>query len=214
VLAIVIVAVAALPREARTHLWTTYGGKLAMFVISMFVLRMALEWAGRGSAVDAPLLAPDGLVYPAARDALRVALLFLGAALLQVTTPPHDVVYELEQTTMPRAGRLLVMMIVQYPRILTRRYAQIMEAQVARGAERPVRLRQRMTFGLSLILPLLQSELNAVGDRAALIHMRRLDVETTAGGTWVATRAWPDYAAWTLAAMLIAFGIALRFGRR
>ena len=85
---------------------------------------------------------------------------------------------------------------------------------MARGADRPVRLRQRVAFGLSLILPLLQSELNAVGDRAALIHTRRLDVETSAGGTWVATRAWTDFAAWICAALLIGVGIAVRFGPR
>ena len=214
VLAVVIVFAIALPRDAGRRLWQIYAGKLSTFVLSIFVLRVALEWAGNGSAVHAPLAARDGLLYPAARDAARVAVLVLGAAIVHVSTKPRDVVHELEQTTMPRAGRLLVMMIVQYPRILTRRYEQILEAQVARGADRPVRIRQRITFGLALILPLLQSELNAVGDRAALIHTRRLDVETSAGGTWRATRARGDVAALGLATATLAFGLAVRFGWR
>jgi energy-coupling factor transporter transmembrane protein EcfT len=73
------------------------------------------------------------------------------------------------------------MMLIQYPRVLRDRYDQIVEAQVARGADRPKSIAQRLSHGASLLLPVMQSELNAVGERAALIHLRGLDVDVPHG---------------------------------
>jgi energy-coupling factor transporter transmembrane protein EcfT len=130
-----------------------------------------------------------------------------GVIALIAATSPRDVVDELEQSRLPRSLRLLVMMLVQYPRVLRDRYEQIVEAQVARGAERPRSVIQRATHGASLLLPVMQSELNAIGERASLIHLRGLDVEVTvaesrSGGL--------DLLMVGVAVALVAFAVVLR----
>ena len=113
------------------------------------------------------------------------------------------VVEELETTRLPRSMRLLVMMLVQYPRVLRDRYEQIVEAQVARGAERPRTIIQRVAHGSRILLPVMQSELNAIGERAGLIHLRGLDVEVV-----IPDAARPCTAIDTLA-LAIAAGVVL-----
>jgi len=144
---------------------------LAFFVGWVFVMRLALDFAGGGSLRD------SGMLWLATRQAARVALLFVGALSLIATTPARAVVEELESTRLPRSMRLLVMMLVQYPRVLRGRYEQIVEAQVARGADRPRTIIQRVSHGARILLPVMQSELNAIGERAGLIHLRGLDVD-------------------------------------
>jgi hypothetical protein len=146
----------------------------AVIVLILWVLamRVLLDVAGGKSLKDA------SVALEAARGAARFAWLIIGALVLIAMTPARAVVEELETTRLPRAVRLLVMMLVQYPRVLRDRYDQIVEAQVARGAERPKSLLARAAYGLRILLPVLQSELNAIGERAGLIHLRRLDVDT------------------------------------
>ena len=77
--------------------------------------------------------------------------------------------------------------------------------------ERSRTLVQRAAHGATLLLPVMQSELNAVGERAGLIHLRGLDVETvTAEG---AGRSARDYLALAGAVAVLAFAIALRLSR-
>ena len=144
---------------------------LAFFAGWVFAMRLALDVAGGGSLHD-----PE-MFRLATRQAARVAFLIVGALALIATTPARAVVEELETTRLPRSMRLLVMMVVQYPRVLRDRYEQIVEAQVARGAERPRTILQRVAHGSRILLPVMQSELNAIGERAGLIHLRGLDVD-------------------------------------
>ena len=102
------------------------------------------------------------------------------------------------------------MMLVQYPRVLRNRYDQIVEAQVARGAERPRTIIQRVSHGAALLLPVMQSELNAIGERATLLHIRGLDQRV------VITRSEPqenrlDQAARLLAGLLVVSAVVARF---
>jgi hypothetical protein len=122
--------------------------------------------------------------------------------------PARAVVEELETTRLPRSARLLVMMLVQYPRVLRDRYEQIVEAQVARGADRPRSVVQRVVYGVRILLPVMQSELNAIGERAGLIHLRRLDVDVVVTD---AARQGPfDFFARSLGIALVIIAIATR----
>lgn len=143
----------------------------AVFIAWVFVMRAALDVIGGDSPDRAVTLLTAG------RQAARVAVLVIGALAVIAMTPARAVVDELETTRLPRTLRLLVMMLVQYPRVLRDRYDQIVEAQVARGADRPRTVVQRIGYASRVLLPVMQSELNAIGERAGLIHMRGLDVE-------------------------------------
>ena len=142
-----------------------------IFVAWVFIMKIALDVAGGGSFNDPVIL------MLAARQAARVAYLVVGALACAAVIPARAVVEELEATRLPRALRLLVMMLVQYPRVLRDRYDQIVEAQVARGADRPRTIVQRVAYGTRILLPVMQSELNAIGERAGLIHLRGLDID-------------------------------------
>jgi energy-coupling factor transporter transmembrane protein EcfT len=142
-----------------------------IFVIWVFIMKIALDAAG-GSSISDPVTLMLG-----ARQAARVAFLVVGALSCAAVIPARAVVEELETTKLPRSLRLLVMMLVQYPRVLRDRYDQIVEAQVARGADRPRTIVQRVAHGTRILLPVMQSELNAIGERAGLIHLRGLDVD-------------------------------------
>lgn len=144
---------------------------LVIFVGWVFGMRLALDVAGGGSLHGADMF------LLAMRQAARVAFLIIGALAMVATTPARTIVAELETTRLPRSLRLLVMMLVQYPRVLRDRYDQIVEAQVARGADRPRTIAQRVAHGVRILLPVMQSELNAIGERAGLIHLRGLDVD-------------------------------------
>jgi hypothetical protein len=163
-----VIAVSGRPVTAAR--WRT----VIVFVAWVFVMRLALDLV-----VGVPFDDRD-MWLAAGRQASRVAVLGIGVLALISVTSARDIVDELEGSRLPRSARLLVMMIVQYPRVLRDRYEQIVEAQVARGAERPRTIVQRLAHGASLLLPVMQSELNAVGDRAGLIHLRGLDVELPA----------------------------------
>lgn len=143
----------------------------AVFVTWVFLMKIALDLAGGASIHDSTML------LLAARQAARVSFLVIGALAVVAVTPARSIVEELETTRLPRSARLLVMMLVQYPRVLRDRYDQIVEAQVARGADRPRSIVQRITHGVRILLPVMQSELNAIGERAGLIHLRGLDVD-------------------------------------
>jgi energy-coupling factor transporter transmembrane protein EcfT len=175
-----------------------------VFIAWVFLMRLALE------LVSGVPLADAGAWLLAGRQAARVAVLAVGVIALLAATTARDVVDELEHSRLPRALRLLVMMLVQYPRVLRDRYDQIVEAQVARGAERPRSIVQRATHGAALLLPVMQSELNAVGERAALIHLRGLDVEVRASG---AARSTADLVAIGLASIVLVIAIVIRFAR-
>jgi energy-coupling factor transporter transmembrane protein EcfT len=177
----------------------------AVFIGWVFIMRAALDLvAGVPFSDPAPWLA-------AGRQAARVAVLAIGVIALIAATTPRDIVDELEHSRLPRSLRLLVMMLVQYPRVLRDRYEQIVEAQVARGAERPRSMAQRITHGAALLLPVMQSELNAVGERASLIHIRGLDLEVVAPGE--SSRTFQDVLALGLALGLIVAAFALRVSR-
>jgi energy-coupling factor transporter ATP-binding protein EcfA2/energy-coupling factor transporter transmembrane protein EcfT len=150
---------------------------LVFFAGWVFAMRLALDVAGGGSLHDSEMF------RLATRQAARVAFLIVGALALIATTPARAVVEELETTRLPRSMRLLVMMVVQYPRVLRDRYEQIVEAQVARGADRPRTILQRIAHGSRILLPVMQSELNAIGERAGLIHLRGLDVDVPTPGS-------------------------------
>ena len=141
----------------------------AIFIIWVFLMRAALDLVAGVPAGDPTVWLTAG------RQASRVAVLAVGVIALIAVTRPRDIVTELEGSRIPRAIRILVMMLVQYPRVLRDRYEQIVEAQVARGAERPRTVLQRVSHGGALLLPVMQSELNAIGERATLIHLRGLD---------------------------------------
>jgi energy-coupling factor transporter ATP-binding protein EcfA2 len=161
-------------RFAGQRIPTARWRALAIFVAWVWMMRLALDVAGGGSLGDSESL------WLATRQAARVCWLIVGALALIATIPARAVVEELETTRLPRSMRLLVMMVVQYPRVLRDRYEQIVEAQVARGAERPRTIAQRVAHGLRILLPVMQSELNAIGERAGLIHLRGLDVDVAA----------------------------------
>lgn len=179
----------------------------ALFVAWVFIMRIALDIAGGGSLHDATTL------ILATRQASRVALLIIGALSLIAITPARAVVEELETTRLPRTARLLVMMLVQYPRVLRDRYEQIVEAQVARGADRPRSIVQRVVYGSRVLLPVMQSELNAIGERAGLIHLRGLDVDIAIPAD-AGHRTTRDLAALLIAGAAIVAAIAFRFGAR
>lgn len=173
-----------------------------VFVSWVFVMRAALDLVG-----GAPL-ADTATWLAAGRQAIRVAVLAIGViALLSVTTA-RDVVDELERSRLPRSARLLVMMLVQYPRVLRDRYEQIVEAQVARGANRPRSIVQRATHGAALLLPVMQSELNAIGERASLLHLRGLDLEVAVTDSPDRTPA--DVVVIGLGVAILATAVALR----
>ena len=167
---VALVVVARAPRSVPRARWKA----AAIFIAWVFAMRVALDLVA-----GAPFADP-AVWLVAGRQAVRVAFLAIGVIALIAVTTPRDIVDELERSRLPRSARLLVMMLVQYPRVLRDRYEQIVEAQVARGAERPRSVLQRAAHGATLLLPVMQSELNAVGERAGLIHLRGLDVETVA----------------------------------
>lgn len=178
----------------------------AFFIAWVFVMRIALDLVSGGSVTSG-----DTLLL-ATRQALRVALLIIGALALVALTPARALVDELETTRLPRSARLLVMMLVQYPRVLRDRYDQIVEAQVARGADRPRSILQRVAYGSRVLLPVMQSELNAIGERAGLIHLRGLDVDVAIPDD-ARTRATIDRIAVVVAAVAIVAAIVLRVAR-
>jgi energy-coupling factor transporter transmembrane protein EcfT len=177
----------------------------AIFIAWVFVMRAALELVAGVPASD------PSVWLTAGRQAVRVAVLAVGVIALIAVTRPRDIVTELEGSRIPRAIRILVMMLVQYPRVLRDRYEQIVEAQVARGAERPRTAIQRIRHGASLLLPVMQSELNAVGERATLIHLRGLDhqgpVVIRRGAPVDRRDLWPRL----IAGLLVAGALAARF---
>lgn len=172
IVAVVMCSIAvATVRSAGARIPDSRWRAFVSFVAWVFIMRLALDVAGGGT-----LHQPASLRL-ATRQAAQVAVLVIGALALVATTPARAIVEELETTRLPRSMRLLVMMLVQYPRVLRDRYQQIVEAQVARGADRPRTMVQRVTHGARILLPVVQSELNAIGERAGLIHLRGLDVD-------------------------------------
>jgi energy-coupling factor transporter transmembrane protein EcfT len=178
-----------------------------LFIGWVFVMRVALDLVAGVSPRDPEVWLVAG------RQAARVAVLSLGVIVLIATTPARDVVDELEHSRLPRAVRLLVMMLVQYPRVLRDRYAQIVEAQVARGGDRPRSAVQRVSHGFALLLPVMQSELNAVGERAGLMHIRGLDLEVPRDARRSA-RSTMDIIALVVAAAAIAITVGVRLSGR
>ena len=173
----------------------------------VFAMKVALDLVGGGSIHDAET------VPLALRQAARVSLLMIGVLSLIALTPARAIVEEIETTRLPRSARLLVMMLVQYPRVLRDRYDQIVEAQIARGADRPRSVLERVTYGSRVLLPVLQSELNAIGERAGLIHLRGLDVDVAIPED-VRHRSMHDIAALTVAAVAIVGAIGFRIVTR
>ena len=176
----------------------------AVCIAWVFIMRAALDLVTGVPVSDTAVWLMSG------RQAARVAVLAVGVIAMISATRPREIVDELETSRIPRAARILVMMLVQYPRVLRNRYDQIVEAQVARGAERPRTIVQRVSHGASLLLPVMQSELNAVGERATLLHIRGLDQRV------VITRSEPqenrlDLAARLLAGLLVVSAVAGRF---
>jgi hypothetical protein len=199
-MAVALGVIARAPRPVPRARWRVVG----VFIAWVFVMRAALDLVG-GSRFG------DGEVWLAAgTQATRVGVLAVGVLALIAVTTAREIVDELETSRVPRAFRLLVMMLVQYPRVLRDRYEQIVEAQVARGAERPRSIVQRVAHGGALLLPVMQSELNAVGDRATLIHLRGLDQP---GVTTIRQGSQPrrhDTLARAVAALLVTAAIAVR----
>jgi hypothetical protein len=144
---------------------------VSVFVIWVLLMRVALDVVAGAHLTDRDLW------LAAAHYAARVAVLGVGVLALVALITPRQIVDELEQSRLPRSVRLLVMMLVQYPRVLRDRFEQITEAQIARGADRPRTAIQRAAQGGRILLPVMQSELNAVGERSALMHLRRLDLD-------------------------------------
>lgn len=168
--AIIVAALAILrtaPRPVPRARWRT----ALLFLAWVIVMRVALDLVAGVPIRDHEMWLAAG------RQAARVGVLAIGVIVLIAVTSARDIVDELEHSRLPRSARLLVMMLVQYPRVLRDRYEQIVEAQVARGADRPRSVIQRVSHGTSLLLPVMQSELNAIGERAGLIHLRGLDLE-------------------------------------
>ena len=180
---------------------------VTVFIAWVFIMRLALDIAGGGSLHDSEA------VWRATQQAARVAWLIVGALALIATTPARSVVEELETTRLPRSMRLLVMMLVQYPRVLRDRYEQIVEAQVARGADRPRTFLQRVSHASRILLPVMQSELNAIGERAGLIHLRGLDVDVPIADS-ARPRTTIDILALAIAVLVVLVAIAVRFAGR
>ena len=199
----VVVALAVIARASRPVPRARWRAA-AIFVGWVFVMRAALE-----IVAGVPMNNPT-VWLTAGRQAVRVAVLAVGVIALIAVTRPREVVAELEESRVPAWARILVMMLVLYPRVLRERYEQIVEAQLARGGERPRNIVQSVGHGAALLLPVMQSELNAVGDRATLIELRGLDyppmVLRRDGG--VAGR---DRAVRALAVLLVLAALVLRF---
>jgi energy-coupling factor transporter transmembrane protein EcfT len=201
-IAVAFVVIARAPRPVPRNRWRA----ALVFVVWVFLMRLALE-----VVAGVPWNSPDALLI-AGRQSARVAVLAIGVIVLIAATRPREIVDELEGSRVPRSLRILVMMLVQYPRVLRDRYEQIVEAQVARGAERPRTVAQRVAHGAALLLPVMQSELNAVGERATLIHLRGLDHP----GVMVIHKLGApgrtlNMTARTLALLIVIVAIALRF---
>jgi hypothetical protein len=177
----------------------------AIFVVWVFLMRAALELVAGVPASDPTVWLTAG------RQASRVAVLAVGVIALIAVTRPRDIVTEMEGSRIPRAVRILVMMLVQYPRVLRDRYEQIVEAQVARGAERPRTVVQRVSHGAALLLPVMQSELNAIGERATLIHLRGLDHQGPIVFRRDAAVDRRDLVPRVIAGLLVAGALAARF---
>jgi energy-coupling factor transporter transmembrane protein EcfT len=199
VLAVALAIIARADRAVPAGRWKT----AIVFVAWVFVMRAALDLVAGAKVGDPEVWLVAG------RQAIRVAVLAVGVIALIAVTSARDIVDELEHSPLPRSARLLVMMLVQYPRVLRDRYEQIVEAQVARGAERPRTIAQRVTHGAALLLPVMQSELNAIGERASLIHLRGLDMDVAVSARPGKLRG--DYVALAVAALLIIGAMALRF---
>jgi hypothetical protein len=195
------VVVRAAPRPVPVARWRA----ALVFIVWVFLMRAALELVVGVSVFD------PAMWLVAAGQAMRVAVIAVGVLVLIAVTRPREIVDELEESRLPRSARILVMMLVQYPRVLRDRYEQIVEAQVARGADRPRNVIQRVGHGAALLLPVMQSELNAVGERAALIHLRGLDRPTMAPRQ--GDRRGRDVAARLLAVAMIAMVLFARLMR-
>lgn len=195
-----VVVIRRAPRPVPRGRWRT----ALVFVVWVFLMRLALEVVAGVSWNSAEALLIAG------RQSARVAVLATGVIALIAVTRPREIVDELEQSRVPRSLRILVMMLVQYPRVLRDRYEQILEAQVARGGERPRTVIQRVAHGASLLLPVMQSELNAVGERATLIHLRGLDHPGAVMIWTVGARRTFDPAVRALAILVIVAAIAAR----
>lgn len=178
-----------------------------VFVGWVFAMRVALDLVSGGSLTEGDTL------LMATRQSARVAVLVIGVLALIALTPAKQIVDELETTRLPRAARLLVMMLVQYPRVLRDRYDQIVEAQVARGADRARTIVQRVSYGARVLLPVMQSELNAIGERAGLIHLRGLDVDVVISGD-ARRPSGRDLAAIAVAALAVIAAVAFRIAAR
>lgn len=191
------------PRPVPAARWRA----VIVFIAWVFLMKLALDLVAGVPVED------RGMWLVAGRQAARVAVLGIGVIVLIAVTSARDIVEELELSRLPRTARLLVMMLVQYPRVLRDRYEQIVEAQVARGANRPRSIVQRVRHGATLLLPVMQSELNAIGDRAGLIHLRGLDLEAGVRHASVA-RTSRDLALLLIAAIAVVAAAALRVASR
>jgi hypothetical protein len=178
-----------------------------VFVAWVFLMRLALDLVAGVPIHDRAMWLAAG------RQAARVAVLGVGVIVLIAVTTPRDTIEELERSRLPRSARLLVMMLVQYPRVLRARHDQILEAQVARGADRPRTVPQRVARGMAVLLPVMQSELNAIGERTALIYLRGLDLEVPVE-PGVARRSRQDFVALITATLVVAVAFVVRFSSR
>jgi hypothetical protein len=196
---VALVVIARSPRPVPRARWRA----AAVFIVWVFIMRAALDLVAGVPIGDASVWLTAG------RQAARVGVLAVGVIAMIAVIRPREIVDELEESRIPRAARILVMMMVQYPRVLRNRYEQVVEAQVARGAERPRTMVQRVSHGAALLLPVMQSELNAIGERATLLHLRGLDhpVTTIRFGR-EAKRG--DLAARVVAALLVVMAVAMR----
>ena len=202
VAAAVFIAVALVAvRGARGRVPASRWHAAIVFLLWVFLMRAALDLV-----TGVPVSDPE-VWLTAGRQAARVAVLAVGVITLVAIVSAREIVDELEVSRVPRPLRVLVMMLVQYPRVLRQRYDQIVEAQVARGAERPRTVTQRVARGAAILLPVMQSELNAVGERATLLHLRGLDTHIVMR---FGVSQLPDRVARLGALVLIAIAIALR----
>ena len=198
-IAFAFVVIARSPRPVPPTRWKA----AVVFVSWVFLMRAALDLVAGSSVHDSAVWLVAG------RQAVRVGGLAVGVIALIATTTAREIVDELEESRVPRSIRILVMMLVQYPRVLRGRYEQIVEAQVARGAERPRSIVQRVTHGAALLLPVMQSELNAVGERATLIHLRGLDHPVTVIRMGAAPRT-GDFVLRAIAVLLVVAAVVAR----
>lgn len=201
------VAAAFILRGARGKVAAARWRAVTVFIAWVLLMRIALDVVV-GVPVD-----DRAMWVAAAQGAARVAVLGIGVLVLIAVTSARDIVEELETSRLPRTARILVMMLVQYPRVLRDRFDQIVEAQVARGADRPRSVAQRLRHGAALLLPVMQSELNAVGERAGLMHLRGLDVEIATRGV-VAARRGRDVAALVVATVAVVAAVTIRLVAR